>query len=83
MVGLYSQFERPIRKLCADAAMKVSLDILRRVYETLQDQASGDATEAELLDPESHLYVINAFEMPLWNWSYERGTFEKCAFMHL
>jgi len=62
--------------------MKVSLGILRRVYDALQDQGSGDAAETELLDPESHLYIINAFEMPLWNWSHERGTFEKCAFIY-
>lgn len=62
-----------------DAAMKVSLGILRRVYDALQDQGSGDAAETELLDPESHLYIINAFEMPLWNWSHERGTFEKSS----
>ncbi|KAL4076073.1 DNA polymerase alpha/epsilon subunit B-domain-containing protein [Scleroderma yunnanense] len=62
-----------------DATMKVSLDILQRVYDALQDQASGDTAETELLDPDSHLYFINAFEMPLWNWSYERGTFEKSS----
>jgi hypothetical protein len=61
----------------ADAAMKVSLSILQRVYEALQDQGSGDHAETELLDPDSHLYVIDAFEMPSWNWSHERGTFER------
>ncbi|KAF8138420.1 DNA polymerase epsilon, subunit B [Boletus edulis] len=60
-----------------DAAMKVSLSILQRVYDALQDQGPGDRVETELLDPESHLYVIDAFEMPAWNWSYERGTFER------
>ncbi|EGO01867.1 hypothetical protein SERLA73DRAFT_177419 [Serpula lacrymans var. lacrymans S7.3] len=61
-----------------DASMKVSLKVLRRVYETLQDQGSNPGEpEAELLDPESHLYFIDAFEMPLWHWSVERGTFEK------
>ncbi|KAH7887661.1 DNA polymerase epsilon, subunit B [Phlebopus sp. FC_14] len=60
-----------------DAIMKVSLAILQRVYNALQDQGSGDPTDAELLDPESHLYVIDAFEMPPWNWSLERGTFER------
>jgi DNA polymerase epsilon subunit 2 len=58
--------------------MKVSLDILQRVYETVQEQgnASNDS-EKEALDPESHLFFIDAFEMPLWHWSPERGTFEK------
>jgi DNA polymerase epsilon subunit 2 len=57
--------------------MKVSLDILQRVYETVQEQgnASNDL-DKEALDPESHLFFINAFEMPLWHWSPERGTFE-------
>lgn len=59
--------------------MKVSLSILQRVYEALQDQGSGDHAETELLDPESHLYVVDAFEMPAWNWSHERGTFERYA----
>lgn len=63
--------------------MKVSLPILQRVYEALQDQGSGDHTETELLDPESHLFVVDAFEMPVWNWSHERGTFEKCVLHHL
>lgn len=59
--------------------MKVSLFILQRVYEALQDQGPGDGAETELLDPESHLYVVDAFEMPAWNWSHERGTFERYA----
>lgn len=63
-----------------DASMKVSLPILQRVYEALQDQGSGDPAETELLDPESHLYVLDAFEMPAWSWSHERGTFERYAF---
>jgi hypothetical protein len=66
------------KKTVADATMKVSPDILRRVYDALQDQ--GNAGEAEeLLDPDSHLYFVDAFEMPLWHWSQERGTFEKCV----
>jgi DNA polymerase epsilon subunit 2 len=68
----------PERRSFADAAMKVSLDILRRVYETLQDQ--GDRTDdqrKDALEPDNHLFFINAYEMPLWHWSQERGTFEK------
>lgn len=58
--------------------MKVSIDVLRRVYESLQNQ--GDRTNEvskEALDPDSHFHVVDAFEMPLWHWSGERGTFEK------
>lgn len=61
-----------------DAAMKVSLDILRRVYDALQDQGNPGEAE-ELLDPDSHLYFVDAFEMPSWHWSQERGTFEKSS----
>lgn len=60
--------------------MKVSLDILDRVYEGMQNQGSKPNGEQETLDPESHLFIIDAFEMPLWHWSPERGTFEKSAF---
>ncbi|KAM6495797.1 DNA polymerase alpha/epsilon subunit B domain containing protein [Amanita muscaria] len=60
-----------------DASMKVSVDVLRRIYESLRDQGDTTSTEREFLDPESHLHIIDAFDMPLWHWSQERGTFEK------
>ncbi|KAJ7276499.1 epsilon DNA polymerase [Mycena haematopus] len=60
-----------------DALMKVSIDVLQRVYESLQDQGQRSDPEKEAIDPESHLFVIDAFEMPLWHWSPERGSFEK------
>jgi DNA polymerase epsilon subunit 2 len=56
--------------------MKVSVEILNRVYESLQDQGQ-QSDEKDLIDPESHLYIVNAFEMPLWHWSQENGTFQK------
>jgi len=56
--------------------MKVSVEILRRVYESLQSQGQ-QSDETDLIDPESHLYIINAFEMPLWHWSQETGTFQR------
>lgn len=55
--------------------MKVSLDVLQRVYLTLQE--SGEKENHELIDPDSHLHIIDAFNMPRWYWSYERGTFER------
>ncbi|KAJ3933098.1 MAG: DNA polymerase alpha/epsilon subunit B-domain-containing protein [Lentinula lateritia] len=61
-----------------DATMKVSIEVLQKVYERLQDQGQSQV-EAEALDPDSHLHFINAFEMPSWHWSIERGTFEKAA----
>lgn len=62
----------------ADAQMKVSLDVLQRVYEAFQGTGeNGPQGQHELLDPESHLHIINAFDMPLWHWSHERSTFER------
>lgn len=61
-----------------DATMKVSHQILNRVYQNLQ--TSGDQRgqkEDAYLDPEDHLHFVNAYEMPLWHWSPERGSFEK------
>ncbi|KDQ64598.1 hypothetical protein JAAARDRAFT_145515 [Jaapia argillacea MUCL 33604] len=61
-----------------DAVMKVSLNVLQRVYEALQGSTGGGGeTDEETLDPESHLFFINAFEMPLWHYSPERTTFER------
>ncbi|KAF8639903.1 hypothetical protein AX17_001154 [Amanita inopinata Kibby_2008] len=60
-----------------DASMKVSVNILRRVYEFLRDQGETPSSERESLDPDSHLHFIDAFDMPLWHWTPERGTFEK------
>lgn len=57
--------------------MKVAMDVLRRVYESFQEQDNPGEQENETIDPDSHLYVIDAFEMPLWHWAPERGTFEK------
>ncbi|PPQ77434.1 hypothetical protein CVT25_011016 [Psilocybe cyanescens] len=60
-----------------DATMKVSVEILKRVYESFQDQGDGTTAEKELIDPDNHLFFVDAFEMPRWTWSAERGTFEK------
>lgn len=60
-----------------DAQMKVSLDVLQRVYETFQDGENNEEEGHAQLDPESHLFFIGAYEMPLWNWSTERSTFER------
>ena len=55
--------------------MKVSLDVLQRVYENFQD--AEDDGEDDYMDPGSHMHFIDAFEMPLWNWSTERSSFER------
>jgi DNA polymerase epsilon subunit 2 len=61
---------------CLDATMKVSVNVLKRVYESLQNQGERSEIEKEIIDPENHLFFIDAFEMPRWTWSPERGTFE-------
>ncbi|EMD40775.1 hypothetical protein CERSUDRAFT_45107 [Gelatoporia subvermispora B] len=62
-----------------DAQMKVSLEILKRVYETFQGSRDSHAADQDMLDPESHLHFVDAFDMPLWHWSTERSSFEKAA----
>ncbi|KAL1946865.1 hypothetical protein VTO73DRAFT_14969 [Trametes versicolor] len=62
-----------------DAQMKVSLDVLNRVYEAFQSGDNEGAQEHAVLDPDSHFHVIDAFEMPSWNWSSERSTFERAS----
>jgi DNA polymerase epsilon subunit 2 len=58
--------------------MKVTLPIIQRVYEAMQGNKQTDEEgEATKLDPDSHLFFIDAFEMPTWHWSVERSTFEK------
>jgi len=58
--------------------MKVSVEVLKRVYESLQDQGERTQVEKEVIDPENHLFFIDALEMPRWTWSQERSTFERC-----
>ena len=61
-----------------DAQMKVSLDVLQRVYDAFQNSGENPAEqEQEAVDPDGHLYFIDAFDMPLWHWSHERSTFER------
>ena len=62
--------------------MKVALDVLHRVYETFQNGEDNGEDGPVQLDADSHLYVIDAFEMPLWNWSTERSTFERYVASH-
>lgn len=70
-------------QILTDAIMKVSVEVLKRVYEALQDQGERTQIKKELIDPEKHLFFIDAFDMPRWTWSSERGTFEKFVnFIH-
>lgn len=65
--------------LVIDAEMVVRLDVLKRVYENMQnsrnDPENGYLEEG--VDVDKHLFFIDAFEVPLWHWSPERNTFEK------
>jgi DNA polymerase epsilon subunit 2 len=65
-----------------DAQMKVALPVLERVYEAMQGAAARDdrgPTARDALDPDAHLFFVDAFDMPAWHWSVERSTFEKSA----
>ncbi|KAF8592440.1 epsilon DNA polymerase [Ramaria rubella] len=64
-----------------DAEMVVRLDILQRVYDTMQtSQTTRDHDFLEdKLDTEGQLFFIDAFEMPMWHWSPERSTFERAS----
>ena len=83
MVLCSAMFEsRSPRGGSLDVQTKVSVDILKRVYDAFQKNGEAGEGEDDFLDPEAHLYFIDAFEMPLWNWSTEKGTFDRCACPH-
>ncbi len=42
-----------------------------------EDGPSANPLDADLLDPEHHLFIIDAFEMPSWYYSAERKAFER------
>lgn len=66
---------------CPDAVMKVTLAILQRVYEIMQGHAEQNSQgEEDALEPDNHLFFIDAFDMPLWHWSPERSTFERYGY---
>lgn len=68
-----------------DATMKVSIEVLKKVYMSLQDQDEGGgggggvegAEYRDGLNPENHLWFVDSYEMPRWHWSNERGAFER------
>jgi hypothetical protein len=57
----------------------VTKKLLAKVYETLQGSGEerSQNTLGDELDPEHHLFFIDAFDMPSWHYSAERQTFEK------
>ena len=57
----------------------MSLDVLQRVYEAFQSNGESGEADDDFLDPDKHLHFINAYDMPLWNWSTERMAFERYA----
>lgn len=58
----------------------MSKAVLLKVYEAMQDQGEK---EVDQFDPEAdvdnHLHFVDAFDMPWWQYSLERQTFEKCV----
>ncbi len=69
--------------VCVAATMKVSVEVLRRLHTNLQDQDDGGEVHTDGLNPENHLFFIDAYEMPRWHWSTERGAFERCGYSQL
>lgn len=64
--------------LPTDAVMKVSVTVLQRVYQLLQGSSTAASSiEQDILDVDAHIFVVDAFETPQWNWSSERSTFEQ------
>lgn len=66
-----------------DVSTIITRATVERVYELVSEAAgnaaggSGDPMDGETVDPNHHFFVIDAFEMPNWQWSIERKTFEK------
>ena len=66
-----------LARLLSDAVMKVSVAVLQRVYQLLQGSSTvASSVEQDILDVDAHIFIVDAFEMPQWNWSSERSTFE-------
>lgn len=66
--------------LFVDATAIVSTEVLERIYDMMQLGAEGGATQdldEEDVNPDHYLHVINAFDMPWWNFNSERKAFEK------
>lgn len=75
---MVSAWEPNLTLLSPDAAMKASVTVLQRVYQLLQGStSSASSIEQDILDVDAHIFVVDAFEMPQWNWSSERSTFEQ------
>jgi DNA polymerase epsilon subunit 2 len=67
-----------LTSLPPDAIMKVSVTVLQRVYQLLQGSSTtASSIEQDILDVDAHIFIVDAFEMPQWNWSSERSTFEQ------
>ena len=64
-----------------DVSTILTREIIERVYELVSEAAVVDSSKGagdlEILDPNHHFFIIDPFEMPNWQWSIERKTFEK------
>jgi hypothetical protein len=57
--------------------MKVSKAVLERVFDTFQSSQDTSMAGGVYLEPDANLHVLNAFDLPLWQWSVEKNGFEK------
>ncbi|KAG8742576.1 DNA-directed DNA polymerase epsilon, subunit B [Ceratobasidium sp. 414] len=65
-----------------DATAIISTEVLERIYDMMQLGVEGGATQdldEEEVNPDHYLHVINAFDMPWWNFNSERKAFEKSS----
>ncbi|KAG8902425.1 DNA-directed DNA polymerase epsilon, subunit B [Tulasnella sp. 403] len=69
--------------LLTDCTTIVTRENLEKIYALMQlggsnpNSTQNTLLDPDELDPEQHLYFINAMEMPRWLYSYERKAFEK------
>lgn len=62
---------------CADSTSFVSKEVLDQVYKSLQEDTEPTVEHEAELDIDNHVFFVDAFEMPWWQYSLERQTFEK------
>jgi DNA polymerase epsilon subunit 2 len=65
--------------ISTDSTGFVSKEILEKVYESMQDATTDQLETDANSDIENHLFFVDAFEMPWWQYSLERQTFEMYA----
>jgi DNA polymerase epsilon subunit 2 len=74
--------EDPLIPWFSDCSTIITCAILQRVYDFMREAGEDGTTtlnplEADSLDPDHHLFIFDAFDMPNWQYSPERKTFER------